>query len=247
MSENILLEVKNISKRFGGIHALQNVNFTVFNDEVVALVGENAAGKSTLIKIISGVYPPDQGEIYFMGKKVIAESPRDIRKLGIETVYQDLALADNVDVSTNIFIGRELVKRALSTILVVLDKKKMEEESKKVLTNLKISIVSMKSLVKGLSGGQRQAVAVSRATYWNAKIIIMDEPTAALGVEETEKVLDLIRRLKKNDISVILISHNLQHVFSVADRIVVLRGGKNAGEKITSETTRDEIISLIAG
>lgn len=242
MKGNILLEVKKVSKRFGGVQALQSVDFAVFDNEIVALVGENGAGKSTLIKIISGVNSPDEGEIYFMGRKVVAESPRDIRRLGIETVYQDLSLADNVDVATNIFIGRELIKN-----FVMLDKKRMEEEALKVLGGLKTSIKSAKLLVKGLSGGQRQAVAVGRATYWNARIIIMDEPTAALGVEETNKVLDLIKRLKMNGITVILISHNLQHVFSVADRIVILRGGKNAGERITSETTRDEIISLIVG
>lgn len=242
-----VLEARGISKKFGGVQALQDVDFELFEKEVVALVGENGAGKSTLIKIISGVYPPDSGEIFFNGKKVMIESPRDARRLRIETVYQDLALADNVDIATNIFMGRELIKETLGNIIRILDKQRMENESRKLLGKLKVSIGSMKSKVRDLSGGQRQAVAVGRATYWEAEIIILDEPTAALGVEEAEKVLDLIRRLKQRAVTVLMISHNLQHVFSVVDRIIVLRAGKKVGEKVANETSREEIVRLIVG
>ncbi len=239
-----ILEMRGIYKYFGGVHALEDVDFELYSNEIVALVGDNGAGKSTLIKIISGVYTADRGEIYLEGKRIEIQSPSDARALGIETVYQELALVETRDVAANFFLGREPIKGGLG---VFIDKKKIEEVTVRTLKKLSITLPSLRTAVRYLSGGQRQALAVGRAAAWGGKIIIMDEPTAALGVEESRKVLGLVKQLKEHGASVIVISHNLRHVFSVAERIVVLRGGRRIGSKLKSKTTGDEIVKLITG
>ena len=241
-----ILEVKNITKRFGGLTAVDDVGFYVDHGEVVALVGDNGAGKSTLIKVISGVYKPDAGEIFLNGSKIHIESPIDAINYGIETIYQDLALAENLDVPSNIFLGREITKKKAGLIPVI-HQEYMLEESRKVLDRLDIEIPSFKSNIRNLSGGQRQAVAISRSIYWNAQVLIMDEPTAALGISEQKKVLELVSSLRKQGIAIIIISHQMYDVFSVADRIIVMRRGIKAGERLVKETTSEEIVSLIVG
>ena len=241
-----ILEVNTISKRFGGVKALDRVSIKLNEGEVLALAGDNGAGKSTLIKIISGVYTSDEGEISFNGRKILNNNPNYSRNLGIETIYQDLALADNLDVPSNIFLGREPIKKSLK-FLHRLDRNFMYEQSVDVLESLKIEIPqsSLTQPVASLSGGQRQAIAISRAIYWNAKILIMDEPTAALGVPEQRKVLELIDTLKKSSIGIIFISHNLNDIFSASDSICVLRQGKKVCEKMISQTNKDEIVSYM--
>lgn len=241
-----LLEVKNLTKKFGGLIAVNNVSMGVNAGEVVGLLGDNGAGKSTLIKMISGVYHPDGGNIYFQGKEVVIENPMDAISLGIETIYQDLALAENLNVYSNIFLGREKLKKILGFIKV-LDHDYMLEESRKVLESLEIEIPSLKNKIRMLSGGQRQAVAISRSIYWDAKFLIMDEPTAALGIAEQKKVLDLVRLLKNQGLGIIIISHQLHDVFSVADRLVIMRRGVKVAEKMTDETDPDEVVGLIVG
>ena len=241
-----ILDVNTISKRFGGVKALDRVSIKLNEGEVLALAGDNGAGKSTLIKIISGVYTSDEGEISFNGRKILNNNPNYSRNLGIETIYQDLALADNLDVPSNIFLGREPIKKSLK-FLHRLDRNFMYKQSVDVLESLKIEIPvsSLNQPVASLSGGQRQAIAISRAIYWNARILIMDEPTAALGVPEQRKVLELIDTLKKNRIGIIFISHNLNDIFSASDRICVLRQGKKVCEKMISQTNKDEIVSYM--
>lgn len=239
-----ILEMKSIRKYFGGVHALEDVDFELYPDEVLALVGDNGAGKSTLIKVIAGVHPPDRGEIYIEGKKVEIHSPIHARALGIETVYQELALIETRDVADNFFLGRE---PTIDRFGIWVDKRKITEMTVNTLKKLAITIPSLKTAVRYLSGGQRQALAVGRAIPWGGKIIIMDEPTAALGVEESAKVLDLVLQLKNQGASIIIISHNLVHVFDVADRIFVLRGGKRVGSRVKHETNGDEIVKMITG
>jgi simple sugar transport system ATP-binding protein len=241
-----ILEVINLTKRFGGLVAVDRVNMQVFPGEVVGLLGDNGAGKSTLIKMISGVYQPDEGQILFQGKELKLSNPMEALKLGIETIYQDLALAENLNVYANIFLGREKIKKVLGFINV-LDRNYMLEESRRVLNRLDIEIPSLRNKIQRLSGGQRQAVAISRSIYWNAKFLIMDEPTAALGVAEQQKVLALVRTLRAQGVPVIIISHQLHDIFSVADRLIVMRRGKKVGERLTRETTPDEIVGLIVG
>ncbi len=241
-----LIEVRNIVKRFGGLVAVNDVSMGVGRGEVVAVLGDNGAGKSTLIKVISGVYAPEEGTILFEGKPVRIASPMDALSLGIETIYQDLALAENLNVYSNIFLGREKTRKAAG-IFPVLDHEYMHREAAKVLDGLVIKIPSLRSKIKSLSGGQRQAVAISRSIYWNAKILIMDEPTAALGVAQQSQVLELVNTLKARGIGIILISHTMFDVFKVADRIVVMRRGRKVAEKIRTETTPDEIVSYIVG
>lgn len=241
-----LLEVKNITKRFGGLTAVDNMDMEVFPGEVVGLLGDNGAGKSTLIKVISGVYHADAGTIFFEGKEVRIDNPMDALGIGIETLYQDLALAENLNVYANIFLGREKLKRFLG-LINVLDHDYMLNESKKVLDRLEIEVPSLKNQIRTLSGGQRQAVAISRSIYWNAKFLIMDEPTAALGVAEQKNVLDLVKTLSSQGVPVIIISHQLHDVFSVATRLVIMRRGKKVAERITKDTTTDEIVGLIVG
>jgi ABC-type sugar transport system ATPase subunit len=294
-----LLRAVNLTKRFGGLTAVDNVSFDIRPGEVIGLVGDNGAGKSTFIKMISGVYQPDGGEIYFEGKKVNFAVPREARDMGIETIYQDLALAENLDVGSNIFLGREIKRRSISerltqliisvlfalplavlaawggfhfykilglvvggllglasgavigwlfgSITQLLDRRKMMAESAKALKRLDIVIHSLTQQVRNLSGGQRQSVAIARSIYWNARVMIMDEPTAALGVSEQRKVLTLVRTLAGQGVPVIIISHNMQDVFAVADRIVILRRGKKVGEEIAANTTPDKIVSLMVG
>jgi len=239
-----ILEMKGICKYFAGVHALEDVDFELYPKEILALVGDNGAGKSTLIKAIAGVHTPDRGEIYIEGKKVEIHNPHHARDLGIETVYQELALVETRDVADNFFLGREPTKDRFG---IWVDKKKIIEMTVNTLKKLAITIPSLNTAVRHLSGGQRQALAVGRIVPWGGRIIIMDEPTAALGVEESAKVLDLVLQLKKQGASVIVISHNLAHVFDVADRIFVLRGGKRAGSRLKHETTGDEIVKLITG
>jgi ribose transport system ATP-binding protein len=242
-----ILQAVNLTKRFGGLVAVDSVSVNVNKGEVVGLVGDNGAGKSTLIKMISGVYQPNDGDIYFEGQNVTFTGPREARDLGIETIYQDLALAENLDAPANIFLGREVKRRYLGGAIHTLDRNKMRDESTSILDRLDIRIPSLTQQIRNLSGGQRQAVAIARTIYWNAKMVIMDEPTAALGVSEQRKVLRLVRTLAEQGVPVIIISHNMQDVFAVSDRIVVMRRGKKVGELIASKTTPDEVVSLMVG
>ncbi|MCG8571985.1 MAG: ATP-binding cassette domain-containing protein [Spirochaetes bacterium] len=241
-----LLEVKNITKRFGGLVAVNNVSLGVKPGEVVAVLGDNGAGKSTLIKIISGVYHPDKGQVFINNQEVKITNPMEAISQGIETIYQDLALADNLNVYSNIFLGREKLKKKFG-LFSVLDHDYMFNESEKVLKKLEIKIPSLRSKIKTLSGGQRQAVAISRSIYWDARILIMDEPTAALGVEQQKQVLDLVKSLKSHGLGIIIISHQMHDVFEVSDRIIVMRRGNKVGEKTTKNTNTKEIVSLIVG
>ena len=242
---NKILDVKSISKRFGGVQALDNVSIHLNEGEVLALAGDNGAGKSTLIKVVSGVYHPDEGDIIFNDENIQLDNPRFAREKGIETIYQDLALADNLNVGANIFLGREPMTSRLG--IPIIDRDLMLSESKKVLKNLEINIpeTSLEEPVGKLSGGQRQAVAIGRALYWNAKLLIMDEPTAALGVPEQRNVMDLIKKLKEQKVSIIFISHNLTDIFQASDRIVVLRRGIKAGERLIKDTNSDEIVKMM--
>jgi ABC-type sugar transport system ATPase subunit len=242
-----LLRAVDLTKRFGGLVAVDHANLEVFPGQVVGLVGDNGAGKSTFIKMVSGVYQPDEGELYFNGQKVTFSGPAAARDLGIETIYQDLALAENLDVGSNIFLGREVKRRYLGGAVQTLDRRKMREESRGVLSRLDIQVPSLTQQIRNLSGGQRQAVAIARSIYWNARLMIMDEPTAALGVAEQRKVLRLVRTLSEQGVPVIIISHNMQDVFAVADRIVIMRRGKKVGELEAANTTPDEVVSLMVG
>ena len=241
-----ILEVRDVSKRFGGVEALKGVSLSLYPGEVVALAGDNGAGKSTLTKMISGVYPADGGEIRLDGTAVRFSTPEAARLAGIETIYQDLALADNLSIGANIFLGREPMRRVLG-VLPVLDRPKMAQAAKETMARLDFHVDRLDAPVGRFSGGQRQAVAIGRAMYWNARVILMDEPTAALGVPEQRKVLALIQNLKAHGRGVIFISHNLQDIFAVADRIVVLRRGNLAGERRIGDTTHDEVVKLMIG
>ena len=247
-SKEYILEVKNITKKYGGVMALDNVSLSVKKGEVLAIVGDNGAGKSTLIKIISGVIPKDSGEIFYKGKKVEINSPLDARKLGMETVYQDLALIDIFNIPLNIFISREIVYENLyGKLTKAVNYNKMMKETVDLFNKYNIKITELDKPLFNYSGGQRQAVALSRAAYWGSKFIILDEPTAALGVKESKNALDLIKTLNEHGITIIIISHNLQHIFTVVDRIFVLRQGKEAGIKNIHETDFDEIVGMITG
>ena len=241
-----LLEVKGISKLFGGVHAVEDVSLSLARGEVLALAGDNGAGKSTLIKMISGVHRPDGGEIRYRGEPVDFPNPQAARDRGIETIYQDLALADNLDVGANVFLGRELMCRRFG-FLPVIDRKRMREEAGRSLAELDITLHRLDLPVRQLSGGQRQAIAIGRAVHWQARVLIMDEPTAALGVPEQRKVMALIHNLRGSGAGVIFISHNLGDIFEISDRIVVLRRGLKAGERRTAETTPDEVVRLMVG
>ena len=245
-SQTPLLEVRNLSRYFGAVRALDDCSLAVHPGEVVALAGDNGAGKTTMIKAISGVYPPTSGEILIEGQPVTFSSPQEARALGIETIYQDLALADNLTIGANIFLGREPMRKAFG-FLPVLDRKAMAKAAGETMALLDFHVKRLDAPVSNFSGGQRQAVAIGRAVYWNAKILIMDEPTAALGVPEQRKVISLINSLKAQGRGVIFISHNLQDIFAVSDRIVVLRRGIVAGERKITETTHDEVVKLMIG
>jgi ABC-type sugar transport system ATPase subunit len=242
-----LLSLKNIVKRFGGLTAVNHVNLEVYPGEVVGLVGDNGAGKSTLIKCVSGVHSPDEGEIYFEGQRMHFSRPIDARRAGIETIYQDLALAGNLNISANIFMGREVKKRYLGGLIRTLDEAHMLAEAQKVLNQLEIRLPNFGAQIDKLSGGQRQAVAIARAVYWNARLMIMDEPTNNLGVPEQRKVLELIRKLKEQNVPVILISHTLPDVFAVTDRIVIMHRGHKVAEKRTSETDSQQVVQYMVG
>ncbi len=239
-----LVEMKNINKWFGGVCALKNVNFSVGYDEIVGLLGDNGAGKSTLIKILSGFYPPDEGSIFFEGKEQHFTSPRDARNLGIETIYQEAAMIPKMSILRNIFVGRELNKVNLGVVRY-LDIPRMEVESTRALDGVDLRLRSPHALVDELSGGQRQGVAIARAMYFKSKLVILDEPTNNLSVKESAKVLQFIRDLKSLGISSIFISHNLYHVYPVADRIVVLSHGSKIGDFKKEETSIEEITKLM--
>ncbi len=241
-----LAELRDISKRFGGVVALDKVNLTIHAGEVIGLVGDNGAGKSTLIKVFSGAYSPDQGEILFEGNPVNIRNPRSAKELGIETIYQDLALVDTLDVPGNIFLGREIIKFGFGPVRV-LDKSRMTREAEKILRRLGISLEALRTEVGLLSGGQRQSVAISRAIFTEPKFLILDEPTAALAVREVEHVLDLVQNLRQHHIGLIFISHALQEVFAIADRIVVLRKGQKVADLITEETSLDVVVNFMVG
>jgi D-xylose transport system ATP-binding protein len=248
MSENgEVLSIKGISKHFGPVQALDGVDLDVRPGEVLALVGDNGAGKSTLVKAISGIHAVDSGEFIFEGREVTIGSPAAATDLGIATVYQDLALCDNLDVVANLFLGQEELVGGAGTAIRALDEIAMEQRSHELLEQLSVTIPSVRSEVGTLSGGQRQQVAVARSLLGEPKVVMLDEPTAALGVVQTKQVLDLIRRLRERNLGVIVISHNLADVFAVADRIFVLRLGRRAGVFDSSNTTEEQVVGAITG
>lgn len=243
MSGAEVLALNNIHKAFGGVVAIQDFSLNLKAGEVVALVGDNGAGKSTLIKIISGVYSPTSGDIELDGEKASFRDASAARKMGIEVVYQDLALADQQPVYMNMFLGRELTKGPLN----LLDKKRMRRETQELVDELDVRIPSASSTISNLSGGQRQGVAIARATHWASKLVLLDEPTAALGVAETARVEALIEQLKAKDLAILIISHSLDQAFRLSDRICVLRRGEQIGVRETAITDKNEIVSMITG
>jgi D-xylose transport system ATP-binding protein len=235
-----ILEMRGINKSFGSVHVLHDVDFSVQPGEVTAMVGDNGAGKSTLIKCITGIYPFETGQMFFEGQPVTIHGPRDAADLGIEVVYQDLALCDNLDIVQNLFLGRERRRYGM------LDEPTMEAMARDTLASLSVRTVkSVRQLVSSLSGGQRQTVAIAKAVLWNSKVVLLDEPTAALGVAQTRQVLDLVRRLADQGLGVVVISHNMQDVFEIADNICALYLGRVAAEVKRTETTRTQIVELI--
>ena len=238
-----VLELTNIHKIFGGVTAVQNFSLDLFPKEIVALVGDNGAGKSTIVNMISGVHRPTAGDIHLDGKSVVFADASSARDRGIEVVYQDLALANEQEVYMNMFLGRELIKPPLG----LLDKKRMQKECQTLVKDLDVRVPSVRSKIRDLSGGQRQAIAIARAIHWASKLILLDEPTAALGVAETAKVERLMKSLKDRNLAILLISHSLDQVFRLADRICVLRCGEQIGIRKASETNRNEIVSMITG
>lgn len=242
---NIILEGRNISKKYGGVEALNNVTFKLMRNEVVALLGDNGAGKSTLIKILSGAIKPTSGQILLEGKEVKMSSTRQAKEMGIETVYQGLALVSCLSIEKNIYLGKEIVKKYLG--LEVLQNRAMKKGAMRFLKEIGANIDNSNRIVEELSGGQRHAVAISKAAFWTDKILILDEPTAALGVHETGRILDMILELKKKGLSIILITHNMEHAFLVADRFFVLRVGEKVSERKKSDTNPEEIVKMITG
>ncbi len=241
MTDTPLLELRDISKSFGSVQALSDVDFEVRSGEVMALVGDNGAGKSTLVKCIAGTHTPDDGQIVFEGEEVQIHGPKDAARLGIEVVYQDLALCDNLDVVQNMYLGREEHDR-----LQRLKEPIMEQRTAETMKSLAVTTIkSIRQPVATLSGGQRQSVAVARAVMWNSKLVILDEPTAALGVAQTEQVLALVRRLAQQGLAVVIISHNLHDIFETANRITVLRLGRNVGIYEREKTTQQEVVGAI--
>ena len=235
-----LLELRQVNKTFGVVHVLHDVDFAVYPGQVTALVGDNGAGKSTLVKIIAGIYGRDSGEYLYDGEPVTVHGPRDVAAMGIEVVYQDLALCDNLDVVENMFLGRELRNRA------ILDDVTMETKARETLASLSVrTLSSVRQSVASLSGGQRQTVAIAKAVLWNSRIVILDEPTAALGVAQTRQVLDLVRRLADHGLGVVLISHNMNDVMEVADRITALYLGRVAADVPAKQLTHNQVVELI--
>jgi simple sugar transport system ATP-binding protein len=246
VNENdIILEGKNITKLYGGVHALDDITLSLRRGEVLALLGDNGAGKSTMIKILSGAIQPTSGTINFEGKKIVFNSTKDAKQLGIETAFQDLALVDCLSIEKNIYLGKEIVKKVLG--VEILQNKAMREGALKFLSEVGFNIPNPNRPVHGLSGGQRHAVAISKCAFWTDKILILDEPTAALGVRETGKILNMIQELKRKGLSIILITHNIEHAFLVADRFFVLRAGQKVGEKLKEETDANDIVRMITG
>ena len=235
-----LVEMKNVSIAFGGVQAVDNVSISLNPGEVVGLLGHNGAGKSTLIKMLSGAYKMDSGEIWINGKQVQINSPRDARDNSIETIYQTLALADNLDAASNLFLGREL-----TSSMGFVDDDRMEAETRKIMARLNPNFKKLKEPVSALSGGQRQSVAIARAVYFNAKILIMDEPTAALGVHETAMVAELIQELKKQGLGIFLISHDTREMMELCDRVAVMKNGQMVGAERVEDVTEDDILSMI--
>ena len=242
-----LLSIRNLTKIFGGLIAVDKMSLDVRRGEVVGLLGDNGAGKSTLIKCVSGVYHPEEGEIAFDGKPAVFATPMDARRAGIETIYQDLALANNLDVSANIFLGREVKKRRFGGLVQTLDDRHMLDQSRNTLDSLQIRFAALVEPIENLSGGQRQAVAIARAVYWDAKLMIMDEPTNNLGVPEQHKVLELIRTLRERGVPVILITHILPDAFAVTDRVIVMHRGRKVAEKATAHTNAEELVPYMVG
>ncbi|HSA49547.1 MAG TPA: ATP-binding cassette domain-containing protein [Yinghuangia sp.] len=239
-STDPIIELRGINKSFGPVHVLRDVDLTIRRGEVTALVGDNGAGKSTLVKCLGGIYPTDSGTYLFEGSPVKVDSPRAAAALGVEIVYQDLALCDNLDIVQNMFLGRERTRH------MVLDDAAMEEMATETLAGLSVrTVTSVRQRVAGLSGGQRQTVAIAKAVLWNSKVVVLDEPTAALGVAQTAQVLDLVRRLADNGLAVLLISHNMNDVFAVADRIAVLYLGRMTAQVATSDVTHSQVVELI--
>ncbi|SDY68554.1 monosaccharide ABC transporter ATP-binding protein, CUT2 family [Citreimonas salinaria] len=235
-----LVEMRNITKTFGGVRAVDDVSINLYPGEVVGLLGHNGAGKSTLIKILSGAYRADSGEILVDGQKADIGSPRDARNYNIETIYQTLALADNLDAASNLFLGRELTNR-----MGIVDDATMEAETRKIMSRLNPNFRKFAAPVKSLSGGQRQSVAISRAVYFNARILIMDEPTAALGVQETEMVSELIQELKKQGLGIFLIDHDIHQVMRMCDRASVMKNGELVGTVNVADVTEDDLLGMI--
>jgi simple sugar transport system ATP-binding protein len=242
-----VLEARQIVKRFGRVRALRGANLTVYPEEVVALVGDNGAGKSTLVKTMVGVHPPDEGEILFEGRPVTVNTPHEARDLGIETVYQDLALAAEVDPAANMFLGREILRSGPLGKLGFLDKRAMRGRSDEAFKSLGVRIQDTSARVANMSGGQRQGIAICRAVTWASRIVFMDEPTAALGVVQTRNVLDLIRRVRETGLSVVLISHNMPEVMEVSDRVEVLRLGERVARFTTADTSMEELVGAMTG
>ena len=243
MTARPVLSLNNIQKAFGGVVAIEDFSLELFPGEIVALVGDNGAGKSTLIAIVSGLHRPNSGEILLDGETVNLSDASSARSRGIEVVYQDLALADDQPVYMNMFLGRELIRKPFG----LLDKARMRSETQKMLDRLDVRIPSASSRIRDLSGGQRQGVAIARATHWATKLILLDEPTAALGVAETAKVEEIVASLKERNLAILIISHSLDQVFRLSDRICVLRRGEQIGLRTTSETDKNEIVSMITG
>jgi D-xylose transport system ATP-binding protein len=241
-----VLSLKGVSKSFGPVQALSDVDFEVRHGEVVALVGDNGAGKSTLVKTIAGIHPADEGTISFDGQEVTITNPTDSVALGIATVYQDLALCDNLDVVENLFLGREETGEGPAAVVRQLDEVGMEKQTGELLENLAVTITDVRAEVGTMSGGQRQQVAIARSLLGEPKLVMLDEPTAALGVRQTAQVLELIKRLRERGYGVLVISHNLADVFEVADRIFVLRLGKKAGE-FGRDASQDQVVAAITG
>ena len=237
-----LVELQHIKKAFGGVHAVDDVSLNLYPGEVVALLGHNGAGKSTLMKMLAGAYPIDSGEVLISGQKVQVRTPLEAQRLGIESIYQTLALADNLDAVANLFLGRELLTRWRT-----LDDHRMDADARKVFYRLNKNFTNVRTPVRRLSGGQRQVVAISRAIYFNAKILIMDEPTAALGPEETAMVGNLVRQLKAEGVGIFLVSHDMHDVFALSDRLAVMKNGKLVGVYRTQDVTEDEVLSMIIG
>ncbi len=242
-----LIEMRGIVKSFGAVQALRGVDLRLGHREVLGLVGDNAAGKSTLMKTLTGVHRPDSGEILIDGQPMHFTSPRDSRALGIEMIYQNLALAQNLDVVANVFLGREHARVAVPGAGEWLDEPRMERETRSLLDRLKINITSLRTNVERMSGGQQQAIAIARAVAFQARVVVMDEPTASLAVKEVGKVLDIIRGLREAGVSVIIISHRLQDIFTVADRIMVLRTGQSVANRPIAEFSMDEVVKYIVG